>query len=144
MADDLPPQLPGETPQQYHRRVTAAYGNPILHSTTELKPLSPKTPVRVTLWTAGGILAAVFLGGWQAAIRLTHIEESLRSLDTRLVDVQTKVQGSDPARARDDLRRMLRGQLRSLTIECPRPVRKGEATAPCKVVLPLDLREEAP
>lgn len=147
MADDTPPALPpypGERHEDYLRRATHAYGSPIVSTTAEYRPLSPKTPIRVTLWTAGGIIAAVFLGGWQAAIRLTHIEETMRSLDVRLVDVQAKVASTDPAHVRDDLRRIMRGQLRGLTVQCPRPVRRGETVAECKVVLPMDLRDEGP
>ena len=139
--DELPAARPGESPQAYHRRVTGAVGHPAYPS-AEVKPLSPRTPVKVTLWTAGGIIAAVFLGGWQAAIRLTHIEETLRGLDGRIATVAANVQQSDPARIRDLCREVVRRELGAgLTVECPRPTRKGESVGTCRVVLGISRDE---
>jgi hypothetical protein len=142
MTDELPPQLPGETHQQYARRVTATLGHPI-YATSEMKPLSPRTPIKVTLWTAGGIAAAIFLAGWNAANRLSHIEETMRGFDQRIGTLTSSISGTDPAHLRDMCRDVLRRELAGgLTVECPRATRRGESVSSCRVVPPISLRGE--
>lgn len=138
--DDLPPPIPGETAGQYRRRLSMGVRLPV--SSAELKPLSPKSPIRVTLWTFGGILAAVFAAGWTAAVRLSAIETLQRQFDERLAAVAQTVQSSDPPHIKEECREVVLRQMRMLTVECPRPVRKGEVVGNCKLVLPLSLQEE--
>lgn len=139
MADDEDQPEAGEPPPRRRREPTMPWGVPVVPAT-----ITPESKVSLTVWKVGTVLAAVFMAGWLGNHGYQEIRDSIRQLDERLVALTSKVDQADPARLRDDTRRQVMQLLRGLVIECPRPVRKGETVAACKVVLPPSLREETP
>lgn len=139
VSDDIPPQ-PGETHRQYARRVTAALGAPAAPTVV----LTPDSKISLTIWKVGSIVGLLVGGAWVARGAYESIQDAIRRLDERLAVVAAAVSTTDPARVRDECRKVVGQELRSLVIECPRPTRKGESVGPCKIVFPIRERGETP
>jgi len=136
MSDDdtTPAPVPGETVDQYHRRVTSAFA---IAKAQKIDPEKTKLEFTIIKFVTILVLvvsatASVLIGYWQIKSTVDQLGEKITAMASMLV---SKI---DLAKVRDDTRKATRALLRAAVVECPRQTARGESVASCKVRLPDD------
>lgn len=103
---------------------------------SEHPSISESSQVKLTLQRAAIIAAGLFSGGAVAGIAYNELQKSVAALDIRVAEMAKVVARLDAPSIRDMCRALVKEEMRTIVVQCPKQVRRGEAVGPCKVVTP--------